>query len=184
MKKRNLKKLLILNLPYVLIGLYATKLGEAWRLSRRHGRIPEIPPPDGRLHRRLSVSASQLSSFDLLIGLVIGWVLRLLVYQEAGMQRSIGGMNGNTAPPAGVRTADIAPFMDPDPENNVILTKTERLTMSSRPKDPATPGTRMCWSSAAPVPVKPGFSSSPISCSAPKRKELRSWSPTRRGRIW
>ena len=100
-----LKKQLILNLPYILIGLYATKLGEAWRLAEGADASQKF------LHLMDGFTAafqSVLPSFhpsDLLVGLVIGH-------------------------------ADIAPFIDPDPWNNVILTKTESLTMSSRPKDP------------------------------------------------
>ncbi len=59
---------------------------------------------------------------------------------------------------------DIAPFIDPEFENNVILTKTERLMMNNRPKTPRLPGTKMCWWSAAPVAVRPASGSSRICC--------------------
>ena len=50
---------------------------------------------------------------------------------------------------------DIAPYIDPVFQNNVILTQTERLTMSSRPKNPSMPAIKTCWSSAAAVPARP-----------------------------
>ena len=59
-----LKKQLILNLPYFLIGLYATKLGEAWRLAEGADASQKfLHLMDGFIYRRLSVCASQLSSF-------------------------------------------------------------------------------------------------------------------------
>ena len=78
-----LKKQLILNLPYVLIGLYATKLGEAWRLAEGADVSQKF------LHLMDGFTAafqSPLPSFhpsDLLIGLVIGCILRLLVYEKS-----------------------------------------------------------------------------------------------------
>ena len=92
-----LKKQLILNLPYILIGLYATKLGEAWRLAEGADASQKF------LHLMDGFTAafqSVLPSFhpsDLLIGLVIGFM------RKAGMPKSIGAMK-STAPPAGVRT--------------------------------------------------------------------------------
>ena len=56
---------------------------------------------------------------------------------------------------------DIAPYIDPVFQNNVILTQTERLTMSSRPKNPSMPATKTCWSSAVPAPARPASGSSP-----------------------
>ena len=78
-----LKKQLILNLPYFLIGLYATKLGEAWRLAEGADASQKF------LHLMDGFTAafqSPLPSFhpsDLLIGLVICCVLRLLVYEKS-----------------------------------------------------------------------------------------------------
>lgn len=98
-----LKKQLILNLPYILIGLYATKLGEAWRLAEGADASQKF------LHLMDGFTAafqSALPSFhpsDLLVGLVIGCVLRLLVYEKSRNAKSIGAMK-STAPPAGVRT--------------------------------------------------------------------------------
>ena len=130
-----LKKQLILNLPYILIGLYATKLGEAWRLAEGADASQKF------LHLMDGFTAafqSVLPSFhpsDLLIGLVIGCVLRLLVYEKSRNAKKYRRNEEYGSARWGTH-ADIAPFIDPDPWNNVILTKTESLTMSSRPKDP------------------------------------------------
>ena len=131
------KKRLILMIPYVLIGLLCTKLSEAIRLT----------PGDSFLDRFLHLSVGFSAAFqswlpslypvDLLIGLCAGVLLALAVWvkrQNAKkFRRNVehGSARWGTA-------KDIAPFMDPDPANNIILTKTERLTMNNRPKDPTT----------------------------------------------
>ena len=61
MRQLDLKKLLLPNLPYLLIGLYATKLGEAWRLAPGVDASAKATGPDGWICRRLSVGAPQLS---------------------------------------------------------------------------------------------------------------------------
>ena len=135
MNSSKLKKKLILNLPYFLIGLYASKLGEAWRLAEGLNASQKL------LHLLEGFSAAFQSlwpSFypsDLLIGLVIGCVLRLLVYEKSRNAKKYRRNEEYGSARWGTHS-DIAPFIDPDPWNNVILTKTESLTMSSRPKDP------------------------------------------------
>ena len=135
MNSTKLKKQLILNLPYFLIGLYASKLGEAWRLAEGLNASQKL------LHLLEGFSAAFQSlwpSFypsDLLIGLVIGCVLRLLVYEKSRNAKKYRRNEEYGSARWGTHS-DIAPFIDPDPWNNVILTKTESLTMSSRPKDP------------------------------------------------
>ena len=135
MNRTKLKKQLILNLPYFLIGLYASKLGEAWRLAEGLNASQKL------LHLLEGFSAAFQSlwpSFypsDLLIGLVIGCVLRLLVYEKSRNAKKYRRNEEYGSARWGTHS-DIAPFIDPDPWNNVILTKTESLTMSSRPKDP------------------------------------------------
>ena len=135
MNSSKLKKKLILNLPYFLIGLYASKLGEAWRLAEGLNASQKL------LHLLDGFTAAFQSlwpSFypsDLLIGLVIGCVLRLLVYEKSRNAKKYRRNEEYGSARWGTHS-DIAPFIDPDPWNNVILTKTESLTMSSRPKDP------------------------------------------------
>lgn len=82
MNTTRLKKLLILNTPYVVIGLYATKLGEAWRLAEGTDASNKF------LHLMDGLSAAFRSPFpslypaDLLIGIVVGCLLRLAVYEK------------------------------------------------------------------------------------------------------
>lgn len=135
MNKARLKKLLILNLPYVLIGLYATKLGEAWHLADGADMSGKL------LHLMDGLSAAFCSPWpsfvpaDLLFGITIGCLMRLVVY-EKGRNAKKYRHNVEYGSARWGKPSDIQPFIDPDPWNNVILTKTERLTMNSRPKNP------------------------------------------------
>lgn len=130
-----LKQRLILSLPYIFIGLCATKLGEAWRLAEGADVSQKL------LHLMDGLSAafqSPLPSFrppDLLLGLLVGCVLRLAVYEKTRNAKKFRHNVEYGSARWGTH-ADIAPFIDPDPWNNVILTKTESLTLNSRPKEP------------------------------------------------
>ena len=137
MRQLDLKKLLLPNLPYLLIGLYATKLGEAWRLGPGADASAKLL---GLMDGFAAAFQSALPSFhpvDLLVGLCCGAALRLAVYfkgknaKKYRKNMEYGSARWGTA-------EDIKPFMDPVFENNIILTQTERLTMNSRPKDPRT----------------------------------------------
>ena len=135
MKQINIKKLLLLNLPYLLIGLFATKLGQAWRLAAGVDASTKL------LHLPEGFAAafqSFLPSFypqDLVIGLLCGAALRLAVYVKGKNAKKYrkdieyGSARWGTA-------EDIKPFVDPVFENNIILTQTEGLMMSNRPKNP------------------------------------------------
>ena len=175
----NLKKLLIPNLPYAVIGLYATKLSEAWRLTPGVDFSEKLLNIGNGFAQAFAVPLPSFHPTDLCIGLMLGAVLRLAVHLK-GKNAKKYRKNTEYGSARWGTHSDIAPFIDPDPWNNVILTKTESLTMSSRPKDPRNARNKTCWWSAAPVPVKPVFLSSPTSCSARKRKALPSWSLTRK----
>ena len=135
MSDGRLKKKLILNLPYFLIALYATKLGEAWRMAEGADVSRKF------LHLMDGFSAafqSPMPSFhpsDLLLGLTIGCVLRLLIYEKSKNAKKYRRNEEYGSARWGTH-ADIAPFIDPDPWNNIILTKTESLTLNNRPRDP------------------------------------------------
>ena len=135
MNTGKLKKQLILNLPYFLIGLYATKLGEAWRLTGAADASTRV------LHLKEGFTAAFQSPWpsfhptDLLVGVVIGCVLRLLAYEKSRNAKKYRH-NIEYGSARWGSHADIVPFIDPDPWNNIILTKTESLTMNNRPKDP------------------------------------------------
>ena len=135
MNKARLKKLLILNLPYVLIGLYATKLGEAWHFADGADMSGKL------LHLMDGFAAAFRSPWpsfvptDLLLGIAFGCLLRLVVYEKSRNAKKYRH-NVEYGSARWGKPGDIQPFIDPDPWNNVILTKTERLTMNSRPKNP------------------------------------------------
>lgn len=123
-------------LPYLLIALYATKIGQAWRLAEGTDAAHKLLS----LMDSLSASfASPLPSFelhDLCIGLLLDACFRLLIFiKESEKKKYRKGREYGSA--RWGTPEDIKPFIDPVFANNVILTQTERLTMSSRPKNPA-----------------------------------------------
>ena len=137
MKQINVKKLVLLNLPYVFLGLYASKLGQAWRLAAGADASEKL------LHIMDGFSAafqSVLPSFhpaDLVMGLLCGAALRLAVYMKGKNARKFR-KNAEYGSARWGNSQDIAPYIAPKFEDNIILTQTERLTMNSRPKDPKT----------------------------------------------
>ena len=135
MNTDKLKKQLVLHLPYVLLGLYATKIGEAWRMAEGADASAKF------LHLMDGFAAafqSPLPSFhttDLLLGILFGCLLRLLVYEKSRNAKKYRH-NVEYGSARWGNHADIAPFIDPDPWNNLILTQTESLTLNNRPKNP------------------------------------------------
>ena len=132
-----LKKILISSVPYVFIGLFATKLGQAWRLTSGNELGERILKfGDGFLEAiRFPFPSFQL--FDLLIGAAFAVIIRLIVYEKSKTAKKYR-RNEEYGSARWGKAEDIAPYIDPDFRNNVILTQTERLTMNSRPKDPKT----------------------------------------------
>lgn len=135
MKKKNLSKLLALYLPYVVIGLLTTNLGEAWRLAVGKELGDKIVSLMGTLPVAFANPLPSLHPFDLFIGLCCGAGMRLAVYLKSKNSKKYRhGMEYGSARWGGPK--DIEPFMAPKFEDNIILTKTERLMMSNRPPDP------------------------------------------------
>ena len=135
MTQPRLKRRLILNIPYVLIGLYATKLAEAWRLAEGTEMSEKLLHlMDGFLAAFRSPWPSLVPS-DLLLGVALGCLLRLAVYEKSRNAKKYR-RNAEYGSACWGKPGDIQPFIDPDPWNNVILTQTERLTLNCRPKDP------------------------------------------------
>ena len=135
MKQVNLKKLVLLNLPYFLLGLFATNLGEAWRLATGADASAKMLSFFSTLPVALGSWWPSLHPLDLLVGLCCGAGLRLAVYLK-GKNAKKYRHNVEYGSARWGTHEDIAPYMDPVFQNNVILTQTERLTMSSRPKNP------------------------------------------------
>ena len=134
MKNVNYKKLILPNIPYVFIGLLATKLGQAARLS------PGVDFSSKALNIMQGISMAfenimpSFHPIDLLVGIAVGVIIRLVVYFKGKNAKKYRKNIEYGSARWGTRE-DIAPFMDPVFENNVILTQTESLMMSNRPKE-------------------------------------------------
>ena len=136
-KQLDIKKLLILNLPYILMGLFATNFGEGWRRAQGADASAKMLSFFSTLPVALASWWPSLHPLDLLVGLCCGAGLRLAVYLKSkNAKKYRHGMEYGSA--RWGTHEDIAPYVDPVFQNNVILTKTESLTMNSRPKDPKT----------------------------------------------
>ena len=135
MKNVNYKKLLIPNIPYVFIALFATKLGQAARLA------PGFDFSSKALHIMDGLTMAfenimpSFHPIDLLVGVAAAAIIRLAVYVKGKNAKKFRKNLEYGSARWGTRE-DIAPFMDPVFENNIILTQTESLMMSNRPKDP------------------------------------------------
>ena len=135
MTTKKLTKLLALYLPYLLLGLVATNLGEAWRLAEGKELGEHIMSMMGTFPVAFANPLPSLHPLDLLVGLCCGAGLRLAVYLRGKNAKKYrhgieyGSARWGTA-------KDIEPFMAPKFADNIILTKTERLMMSNRPPDP------------------------------------------------
>ena len=136
MDKTKIKKLLILNIPYIILGLFATNLGEAWRLAEGADMSAKLLGFFSTFTVALRNPLPSFHPMDLMVGIICGVALRLAVYLKGKNAKKYrhneeyGSARWGTA-------KDIEPFMAPKFEDNIILTKTERLMMSNRPKNPA-----------------------------------------------
>ena len=135
MTTKKLTKLLALYLPYILLGLAATNFGEAWRLAEGKELGERIMSMMGTIPMAFANPLPSLHPLDLLVGLCCGAELRLAVYLRGkNAKKYRHGMEYGSA--RWGTPKDIEPFMAPKFEDNIILTKTERLMMSNRPPDP------------------------------------------------
>ena len=136
-KQLNIKKLILLNLPYILMGLFSTNFGEAWRMAVGADASAKMLSFFSTLPVALASWWPSLHPLDLLVGLCCCGGLRLAVYLKSkNAKKYRHGMEYGSA--RWGTHEDITPYIDPVFQNNVILTKTESLTMNSRPKDPKT----------------------------------------------
>ena len=133
MSNVSLKKRLLPWIPYVLIGLFATNLGEAWRLASGTDASQKLLGLMASIPLAFATPLPSFHPFDLLVGLCSAGLLRLAVYLKSkNAKKYRKGVEYGSA--RWGTPADIAPYVDPVFQQNVILTQTERLTMSSRPK--------------------------------------------------
>ena len=137
MNSKKIKKAVILNLPYVFIALIATKLSAAWQMAPGTDFAQKIAGFTQGLALSFQSPLPSFQPINLAAGCLLGLLLRLIVYLKGKNARKFrknmeyGSARWGTA-------EDIMPYVDPAFENNVILTKTESLTMNSRPKNPKT----------------------------------------------
>ena len=135
MNKPDVKKLILLNLPYVFAFYFADKIAAVFRLAPGTEFIDKLTNGFAVFG---SAFANPLPSFhpvDLLIGLSAGVLLKLAVYVK-GKNRKKFRQGEEYGSARWGKPEDIKPYMDPEFSNNVILTQTEFLTMNSRPKQP------------------------------------------------
>lgn len=131
-----LKKLLLKVLPYLLFGLFCTHFGQAWRMAKGTNASEQLLSFFETAAAAFRSPLPSLHPVDLLTGLLCGAGLRAAVYVRGKNAKHFrhyieyGSARWGNA-------KDIEPFIDPVFANNVILTKTERLMMSNRPKNPA-----------------------------------------------
>lgn len=135
MNRRNLKRLKILSIPYVVLGLVATNLGEAWRIAKENIPASPILGLMAALPAAFTNFMPSFHPFDLCVGIVCGCGLRLAVYLR-GKNAKKYRHNEEYGSARWGNAQDIAPFVAPKFEDNIILTQTERLMMSNRPANP------------------------------------------------
>lgn len=129
------KKLIILQIPYLFIGLFMTKVVQGFRLANGVDLSEKLLHIDDGFALAFKSYFPSFHPGDLLFGLLIAVVIRLMVYIRGKSAKKY--RHGREYGSARFGTPkDIEPFADPVSENNIILTKTESLTMSSRPKNP------------------------------------------------
>jgi len=134
---KNLKKTIIMHIPYFFIGLFATKLGQMWRYTTGMELGEKILNLGEGFFLALESPLPSFHPFDLIVGIAVAIVFRLIVYGKSKNVKKYR-RNEEYGSARWGKPEDIAPYVDSDFRNNVILTQTESLTMTNRPKDPKT----------------------------------------------
>ena len=133
--KPEIKKQVILHLPYLAFVYLFGKVGQAFRLAQGAELSAKLLHIGQGFSAAFASAAPSFHPTDLLIGLAAAVIIRLVVYsKQKNAKKYRKGMEYGTA--RWGTAADIKPFIDPVFDNNVLLTQTERLMMSNRPKDP------------------------------------------------
>ena len=134
-KGTDTKKLLLLNIPYILVGYFCDKVAWLWRVSLGVNVSDKMMAVMNRFDTLFDNPLPSFQPNDLLVGAVCGIALRLVVYYKAKNAKKFRqGVEYGSARWGNAK--DIEPYMDSVFENNVLLTQTERLMMSGRPKQP------------------------------------------------
>lgn len=131
--KTDPKKILIKALPFIIVGIFATKLGQAYRLAAGVEFADKLMDIGNGFSLAFQNALPSFHPFDLMIGAVTGCIFKAIIYFKGKNAKKFrkdieyGSARWGTA-------KDIAPYIDQEPDNNIILTATESLTMNSRPK--------------------------------------------------
>lgn len=131
----NLKKYLLPNFPYLLVFWFANKLGSAYRLAEGANFLAKLMGSMSTLGRAMANPLPSFMPFDLLVGAAGAAIIYAVVRSKKKNAKKYrkdveyGSARWGTE-------KDIKPYIDPVPEQNIILTATESLTMNSRPKQP------------------------------------------------
>ena len=135
--KVNMKKLILLNVPYIIAGAFATNLGEAFRIAEGNNLSEKLQylVIGGGFGAAFSNPMPSLHPMDILVGIAIGGALKLAVYLKGKNAKKFRQGEEYGSARWGTHE-DIEPFVDPKFSENVILSQTERITMSSRPSQP------------------------------------------------
>lgn len=131
------KRFLLLNFPYVLFGLLGTKLGQSWRFAPGYGFSEKFLHIIEGMASAFQSSLPSVHPFDLSFGVIFAAAIWLAVYEKSQHAKKFR-KNQEYGSARWGNAQDIAPYMDKDFKNNIILTKTEMLTMNNRPADPKT----------------------------------------------
>ena len=132
-----LKKWILPNLPYVGIALFATRLGQAIRIAPGADFSGKVLHMMDGMHAAFSTAVPSFHPLDLCVGVLVAAAIRLTVYVKGKNAKKFRKNTEYGSARWGTHE-DIAPYIDADARNNVILTQTEKLTMNNRPKDPKT----------------------------------------------
>ena len=133
--RRPFKKVRILSVPYIIAGMLATNFGEAWRITEGMSASEKMQGIIMNIGPAFADPLPSLYPADIIVGIIAALFLRLIVYAKSLDKKKFRHGEEYGSARWGTHT-DIEPFEDPEFKNNVILTQTERLMMSSRPKIP------------------------------------------------
>ena len=135
MKNKNIKKLLILNAPYLIFVYLFGKVAQSFRLAPGADLSAKLLSIGQGFSAAFGNPLPSIDPLDLLVGIVGAVIIRLIIYTKGkNAKKYRKGMEYGSA--RWGNSDDIRPYIDPVFENNVLLTQTERLTMNSRPKEP------------------------------------------------
>lgn len=132
-----IRKIILSNVPYLFVALFATKLGLAWRLAEGADASAKLLNLLDTLAAAFSSPAPSFHPFDLCVGIIVAGIFRGIVYVKSKNAKKYRKNEEYGSARWGTQE-DIVPYIDPVFSKNVLLTQTERLTMNNRPKDPRT----------------------------------------------